>query len=1128
MRKLVTAAITAAGVAGAMLIAPTGAVGSQDSVSPSVTGMMPSEVPATFPPTVSDKSVSAIAQVGSNMVIGGAFTQIGGQTRKGIAVFDATTGALSSAFNPAITGAVTSLLPGPSPDTVFVGGSFTAVNGKTTVKRLTLLSTLTGEIVASFKPPVVNGLVSDMYVAGGRLYLAGAFTKIGGASRGGLATLNPTTGAYDPFMDVNLTIRHNEGVQGAAVASVGGTAIDVSPDGRTAVVIGNFRKADTLDRVQAAVLDLTGSTAEVKADWKTNGYVNPCYNGAYDSYMRGLSFSPDGSYFVITATGGSNWDLCDTATRWETGATGQDLHPTWSSSAGGDTLWSTAITSSAVFVGGHQRWLNNDNGNDFAGAGAVPRPGIAALDPLSGRPLTWNPGRNPRGTAVYAMLATSEGLWIGQNTDYIGNRRYNRGKLAFFPYAGGTPVARTTTPTLPAQVFVGHGDQGGATNVLYRVNAGGGLIQSVDSGPDWADDSGFDSPLRNSGTNAAGYNPGAVSDGSVPSTTPNGVFDSERWSPNDNPSMQWDFPVAAGTPLQVRLLFSNRCDCTAGAGQRQFNVFIDGAQKLTNLDLSANPGHNKATMKAFDITSDGVVDIDFSHYIENPLINGIEIVRTDVTPSTPMSLGLTQQSFNGTTAGPATTVGSTVDWALARGAFTVGDQVFVGMPDGLYRATLTGGTQLGNLTLVQPYHDPKWMNVDTGSNSTFDGNNPPLYSQLNQVGGMFYADGKLFYNQVGSSQLRWSWFSPDSGIVEGRNSTATSSVSFANVSGMFATGGFLYYVNRSTGDMFRVAFANSTVSGSPVLVNGPSNGGADWRGRAMFLGNPPANNAPNASFTSICDNTHCAFDASASTDTDGTIVGYRWSLGDGSAPVTTTNATFAYDYAAAASYPVTVTAIDDDNAESSASDTVTPAVLAAGNGFVGSSHSTDAKAVTKTVAVPAGTQVGDLLVLSYVGNTDVPATPSGWTQVATRSNTLNVTVWTRTANSGDLGGSASFSQSTAQKAIASLSVYRGVAGVASADSGVASGMATHVAPATPVISGDQLLWIWADKSAGTTNWDAPAGVAERDESIGSGAGHYSVMSGDSASRTSTGTYPGRTATTDAPSTKDVTLSLVLR
>ena len=143
---------------------------------------------------------------------------------------------------------------------------------------------------------------------------------------------------------------------------------------------------------------------------------------------RTSSSSPPG-YYAGT--------LCDATSRWPTAATGTALQPTWVDYTGGDTIYTVAVTGTAIYAGGHDRWFNNPFAGDRAGPGAVPREGIAALDPVN--------GFRSRGilaaTEAWACSTwspRSAGLWVGSDTDQIGGETHR--KLAFFPTAGGTTV----------------------------------------------------------------------------------------------------------------------------------------------------------------------------------------------------------------------------------------------------------------------------------------------------------------------------------------------------------------------------------------------------------------------------------------------------------------------------------------------------------------------------------------------------------------------------------------------------------------------------------------------------------------------------------------------------------------
>jgi len=81
-----------------------------------------------------------------------------------------------------------------------------------------------------------------------------------------------------------------------------------------------------------------------------------------------------------------------------------------------------------------------------------------------------------------------------------------------------------------------------------------------------------------------------------------------------------------------------------------------------------------------------------------------------------------------------------------------------------------------------------------------------------------------------------------------------------------------------------------------------------------------ANQPPVSSFTKSCSGLTCNF-TSTSSDPDGSITAYSWSFGDGSAVVTTQNA--SHTYAAGGTYTVTLTVTDNLGATNSSSQSVT-------------------------------------------------------------------------------------------------------------------------------------------------------------------------------------------------------------
>lgn len=415
--------------------------------------------PEDSTPHVLDGRVQAIKRVGDTVIVGGTFTQVQEAapnspilSRTGLFSFDADTGEVSTTFTPQllkesdVPPGVNALVVAHDGQSVYVGGDFRTINGGGPA-RVQLLKLSDGTRVSSFGNQAFSSKVFDLALVGSRLYVAGSFRSVGGVERKGLATLDATTGDLTDAVDLPFT--------GTARRSGTTTVrkIDLTPSGDRLIAIGNFKAVDGASRMQIAMLDTGGATATVDA-WSTSRFGGTNCSDNFDSYMRDVDISPDGSFFVVVTTGGfggsSGARLCDSASRWETYAS-RGQQPTWVDYTGGDTFWAVEVAGPVAYVGGHFRWMNNllTRDGDSAGPGAVSREGLAALDTRNGLPFSWNPTRT-RGVGVFDFHITDTELWAGSDTAIWAGER--RDRLAAFPWDGGLPVPNDRLGSLPGDV----------------------------------------------------------------------------------------------------------------------------------------------------------------------------------------------------------------------------------------------------------------------------------------------------------------------------------------------------------------------------------------------------------------------------------------------------------------------------------------------------------------------------------------------------------------------------------------------------------------------------------------------------------------------------------------------------
>ena len=171
------------------------------------------------------------------------------------------------------------------------------------------------------------------------------------------------------------------------------------------------------------------------------------------------------------------------------------------------------------------------------------------------------------------------------------------------------------------------------SDVLFRWNGGTSNVAAVDGGPAWIADAG--AIVGSASIATHDINISGTLDGSVPGTTPGGIFAQEYWGDSAGAGMGLEFgdgTLEAGL-YAVRLFMGNGFSGTNDPGERLFDVRVEGQLFLDDLDLSATLGHRVGGMFEWQgAIVDGTVDIDFEHVLQSPLINGVEILRINSGP----------------------------------------------------------------------------------------------------------------------------------------------------------------------------------------------------------------------------------------------------------------------------------------------------------------------------------------------------------------------------------------------------------------------------------------------------------------------------------------------------------------
>ena len=160
------------------------------------------------------------------LYVGGSFTRVNGVTRMNIAAFRTSTGRLTS-FAPKVAGTVVALAANSY--RVYLGGTISQVNGRRRTEAAEV--TTAGKLTAW--APVLDGWVRALLISPDktRILLGGGFHHVNGATYEGLGSVNPVTGTNEPFRNGLIPTYHDGRVSQATSLATNGTWIFAGAEG---------------------------------------------------------------------------------------------------------------------------------------------------------------------------------------------------------------------------------------------------------------------------------------------------------------------------------------------------------------------------------------------------------------------------------------------------------------------------------------------------------------------------------------------------------------------------------------------------------------------------------------------------------------------------------------------------------------------------------------------------------------------------------------------------------------------------------------------------------------------------------------------------------------------------------
>jgi trimeric autotransporter adhesin len=405
----------------------------------------------------------SLAPDNARLYVGGSFTALGGVARSGLGAVNLTgSPALAAGWNPQPDGPIAAVVVS-GPDRVFVGGAFSNIGGGARTGLAVLATGGTGELDPTWTI-TADGTVNALTLVpgGGRLFVGGAFSTIGGAARRGLTALftggagavdsgfaadtdaNPGSAVLAMALSPDFSRLYAGGTFGSingngprflsALNSVSG-AVDTGFDPKVASTVRAVATSSTVVYAGGDFSSVGGVIRRNVAALKGDGTLDQGFWADTDGEVNALLVSGNSLYIGGTyknlppASGGKHRGV--TKVDAATGAVDHAFSVKIDSS-----VWTLGLAGSQLFIGGNFSTVNGTTQNKGA-----------SVDATTGALNAWDP--NPDAGIHHLVVAPDQSkVYIAGDFGTVGGR--NRTRLAAVNLTDGS--ATSWSPTPPAMI----------------------------------------------------------------------------------------------------------------------------------------------------------------------------------------------------------------------------------------------------------------------------------------------------------------------------------------------------------------------------------------------------------------------------------------------------------------------------------------------------------------------------------------------------------------------------------------------------------------------------------------------------------------------------------------------------